>query len=434
MKDRITKRLIDRLEATGSEYFIWDEALIGFGVRVRASGAMTYVVKYTAGNYRHAPTRRMTLARVGQITPDQARTRAEKVLGKVAHGEDPAKENADDRKSETLNELAATFLTDHVEAKRKGTTAELYGIVLNKHVLPVLGDRKANKLTVADFSKLHRGLKHTPYIANRMLAVIASLYTYAAKQHLVPKGTNPVDGIEKYPERKREKFLNNDQLARLGDAIREAETTGLPYEVDGSKPKAKHAPKQENRLTVIGPHAAAAMRLLLFTGARLREILHLKWGDIDWQFGMLNLDDSKTGKKPIILNAPAIEVLSNLPRLGSYVIAGQSAGTDDEKPRSDLKRPWKAVAKRAGLKGVRIHDLRHSYASVGAGGGLGLPIIGKLLGHTQAATTQRYAHLADDPLRRASNQIGNAIAAAMGDLKADNAGNVVQFTGKAGSN
>jgi integrase len=116
------------------------------------------------------------------------------------------------------------------------------------------------------------------------------------------------------------------------------------------------------------------------------------------------------------------------------VIAGQSAGTDDEKPRSDLKRPWKAVAKRAGLKGVRIHDLRHSYASVGAGGGLGLPIIGKLLGHTQAATTQRYAHLADDPLRRASNQIGNAVAAAMGDLKTDNAGNVVQFTGKAGSN
>lgn len=238
--------------------------------------------------------------------------------------------------------------------------------------------------------------------------------------------------VEKYRGRGRERFLSTEELSRLGDAIREAETSGLPYAVDETKPNTKHAPKQENRLTVIGPHAAAAMRLLLFTGARLREILHLKWSDIDWQFGMLNLGDSKTGKKAIVVNAPAMEVLSNLPRLGSYVIAGNSAGAEDEKPRADLKRPWRAVAKRAGLEGVRIHDLRHSYASVGAGAGLGLPIIGKLLGHTQAATTQRYAHLADDPVRRASNQIGNAIAAAMGDLRTDGE-NVVQFTGKAGS-
>ena len=252
-----------------------------------------------------------------------------------------------------------------------------------------------------------------------MLAIVGSLYSFAGKHDLVPQGFNPARGIEKYPEQGRERFLTSEELGRLGDAIREGETDGLPYVVDQTKPKAKHAPKEENRRTVIGPHAAAAMRLLILTGARLREILHLKWEHVDFERGMLILPDSKTGKKAIVLNAPALDVLANLARIGDYVIAGQAAGTKDERPRSDLKRPWTAVAKRAGLKGVRIHDLRHTHASVGAGAGLGLPIIGKLLGHTQAATTARYAHLDADPLRRASERIGNQIASAMGDTKID---------------
>jgi integrase len=145
------------------------------------------------------------------------------------------------------------------------------------------------------------------------------------------------------------------------------------------------------------------LRLLLFTGARLREILHLKWENVDLERGLLFLADSKAGRKTLVLNAPAMAVLVSLPRVGSYVIAGDTAGTKGEKPRADLKRPWRTIAKRAGLDGVRLHDLRHTYASFGAGGGLGLPIIGKLLGQTQASTTQRYAHLDNDPLRRATN-------------------------------
>jgi integrase len=129
------------------------------------------------------------------------------------------------------------------------------------------------------------------------------------------------------------------------------------------------------------------------------------------------LPTSKTGKKTIVLNAPALAVLNGLRRIGTYVIAGISAGEQDERPRSDLKKPWKAISKRAGLTGVRIHDLRHTHASVGAGAGLGLPIIGKLLGHTQSATTQRYAHLDNDPLKKASEHIGSRLAAAMGDVK-----------------
>jgi integrase len=136
---------------------------------------------------------------------------------------------------------------------------------------------------------------------------------------------------------------------------------------------------------------------------------------VDFERGMLLLPDSKTGKKAIVLNAPALDVLANLPRIGAYVIAGENAGAQNERPRSDLKRPWQAVARRANLKGVRIHDLRHTHASVGAGAGLGLPIIGKLLGHAHATTTARYAHLDADPLRRASERIGLQLSKAMGE-------------------
>jgi integrase len=137
------------------------------------------------------------------------------------------------------------------------------------------------------------------------------------------------------------------------------------------------------------------------------------------------LADSKTGKKAIVLNAPAIDILANLPRVGTYVIAGQAAGTNDDKPRADLNRPWRAIVRRAGLNGLRLHDLRHTHASVGAGLGLGLPIIGRLLGHTQPSTTARYAHLDNDPLRRASEHIGSRLATAMGDLKPQPEGEVI---------
>jgi len=175
-------------------------------------------------------------------------------------------------------------------------------------------------------------------------------------------------------------------------------------------------PKATSRYAKIGSFAVAALRHLQFTGCRLREILHLKWENVDSQRGLLFLADSKTGKKTVVLNAPALVVLTGLERIGSYVVPGEHP----EKPRADLKGPWEAVSKRAGLDGVRLHDLRHTYASLEAGSGLGLPIIGKLLGHTQASTTQRYAHLDNDPLRRATEHIGNQIAEALEGKRSGN--------------
>ena len=185
----------------------------------------------------------------------------------------------------------------------------------------------------------------------------------------------PARGIERYREQGRERFLTRDELAKLGDALREAETDGLPWEVDETKPGAKHLPRESNRRRILDPFAVAAIRLLILTGARLREILDAQWSQVDLERGVIFLADSKTGKKSIYLSAAAQAVLAGVPRI-------------ERNP--------------------------HIIAS------LGLPIIGKLLGHSQAATTHRYAHLDADPLRRAVDTIGATIAAAMeGNTGAD---------------
>jgi integrase len=242
-----------------------------------------------------------------------------------------------------------------------------------------------------------------------MLAVIGSMYAYAERAGIVAEGLNPARKIEKFKESRRERFLTAEELERLGRAIREAETVGIPWRIETTKPTIKHLAKPKHRFTQINEFAAAALRLLLFTGCRLREILNLRWENVDMERGLLFLPDSKTGRKTVVLNGPALSVLCQLSRIGPYVITG----ADPEKPRPDLHRAWQTVIKRADLLGVRLHDLRHTYASFGAGGGFGLPILGRLLGHTQPATTARYAHLDNDPLRHASEAIAQRIDAAL---------------------
>jgi integrase len=406
---RITKRSVDALELNGRDYTVWDDAVGGFGVRVRPSGAKSYVVVYRAGAGRGAPVRRFTIAAVGKINPDHARARARALLGAVAQGHDPANTKTTERSTPTVAELADRFMTDHVLPKRKPTTAELYRGILDRDVRPAFGTTKADKLSRQQVGKLHSSKAETPFQANRMLAVIGSMYAYGERAGIIPEGLNPARKIEKFKESRRERFLTVEELERLGKAIREAETVGIPWTTNETSPTNKHLARAEKRFTKINEFAAAALRLLLFTGCRLREILNLQWNNVDIERGLLFLPDSKTGAKTVVLNGPAVAVLSELRRIGPYVIPG----ANPERPRPDLHRPWQAIVKRADLLGVRLHDLRHTYASFGAGDGLGLPIIGRLLGHTQAATTARYAHLDNDPLRRASEAIAGKIAAAL---------------------
>ncbi|MTW16615.1 tyrosine-type recombinase/integrase [Rhodoplanes serenus] len=427
---RISKRTVNEIKPTGAEFTIWDCDLIGFGIRVRASGAMSYVVQYRPGGGRAAPTRRLTLAAVGKLEPDKARRLAKDKLAEVAKGGDPAADKADRRAGVTVNELVDAFLERHVATKRKAGTATFYRGVLDTHVRPTLGSKRAADVTRKDIGELHHHLKEKravkgadgrdrvvggPVVANRVLAVLAAMYSWAGKAALIDEGLNPVAKIEKYREEGRERFLSTEEIERLGEALREAETIGLPFDVDPSKPGAKHAPRAENRRTVYSPHVTGAIRLLLLTGCRLREILNLEWSQVDVGRGLLNLPDSKTGKKTVVLGAPAAAVLAGLPRVGKFVIAGETAGQKDETPRHDIKKPWSRITARAGLVGLRLHDLRHSFASIGVGSNLNLPVIGKLLGHTQARTTQKYAHLAIDPVKRAADMIGWEIANALGE-------------------
>ncbi|MFG1214958.1 site-specific integrase [Xanthobacter flavus] len=414
MGTKITKRAVDALKPTAQEYFTWDSDLPGFGVRVRPSGAMSYVVKYRAGKGRSAPTRRVTISAVGKITPEEAREQAKRVVADAMRGNDPARERARERGAPTLSALADRFLAEHVDVKRKASTSVGYRGIVDRDLKPALGSRKAETIIRADIARLHSEMANRPIQANRMLAIVGKLYAWSASRGLTPEGVNPARGIEKYRESGRERFLTAEELGRLGAALEEAETVGLPYEVDEGGPRAKHAPKAENRRVKLGPHPVAALRLLLFTGARLREILHLRWEEIDFERGLAFLPDSKTGRKPLVLSSAALRVLVDLPRVGQFVIAGDS----EDQPRRDLNRPWIAVRRRAKLDGVRLHDLRHSFASVGAGAGLGLTIVGKLLGHAQPSTTARYSHLDADPLRRAADSIGDKISAAMSGAKA----------------
>ncbi len=415
---RITKRAVDALECSPGKdrVFLWDDTLSGFGVVAYPTGRRAYVVQYRQAG-RSA---RITIGEHGRLTAEEARAEAKRHLGTVAHGVDLAGKRKAERAVPTFREAADAYMTRHVERHKKARTVETYEALLRLHLLPALGALRLTDIRRKHVEALHERLADKPGAANRALSVFSAIWTWAATRafHDLGLPLSPAKGIERNREEGRERYLTTDELGRLGDVLAQAEATGLPYEVDETKPKAKHAPKLENRLRRIDPFAIAAIRLLLFTGARLREILHARWEEIDFERGLLNLPSarSKTGKKSVVLSAPALDILAALPRIegNPHVIPGEAKDADGAGlPRVDLKAPWRAVTIAAGLADLRIHDLRHSHAATGAGLGLGLHIVGKLLGHSQPQTTARYAHLDADPLRRASNSIGSALEGAM---------------------
>jgi len=387
MRCKISKRSVDalKLAADRAEAVLWDTELKGFGVRLQRGGAKSYVLHYRAGTGRGAPLRKLTLGRHGSPwAPKQARAEATRLLGLVAQGKDPAGAKSEAKIAPTVNELATRFFAEHAEAKRKVSTAQEYRRLLGHVILPAIGTRKVADVTRRDVERLHQTRRETPTEANRAVACLSTMFNIAERWGLRPDGSNPCRHVEKYPQRRRERFLAAEELARFGDAL--ASYNGSPY-------------------------AIAAIKLLVFTGARLGEVLGLRWEWINFERGEVRLPDSKTGAKTLHLPPPALAVLAELPRLAGnpHVIAGAKEGA----ALVNLEKPWRAIRAAAGLEDVRIHDLRHAFASVAASSGMGLPIIGKMLGHTQPATTQRYAHLASDPVKAAAAAVAGKIAAAM---------------------
>lgn len=386
--------------------FYFDDDLTGFGFYRTPSGTGTYFAEFrpVAGGSK----KRIKLGRVGTLKANEAREAARKAIAHAGLGKDLAKDRADERASVTVKALVEKYIDEFVAVNKKASSAEFYRIMLRKHIEPRIGTTKVVALTRVDVQRAHAAMSKTARIsANRAMKLLSAAYGWGAKIGYVPEGFNPASGVDLNREEGRERFLTVDEMKRLGEAMIEAETVGFPVNAGD----AKHAPKGQR--IKMHPSVTGAIRLIMLTGCRLREILHLRWSEVDMERGLLFLPDSKTGRKTVVLSAAALAVLKEMPRVGIYVVAGDSASMPDEKPRADLKRPWAAITKRAGLDGLRIHDLRHSFASVGAWSGLGLPVIGKLLGHADVSTTQRYAHIADDAARRGADVIANQIADAL---------------------
>jgi len=394
--------------------YYFDDDLAGFGLYRTTTGTGTYFAEFrpVAGGSK----KRLKLGRVGTLKASEAREAARKAIANATLGTDLAKSRADERAGVTVAELMKLYIA-RTRDKRKASTADGYEGIAKVNIIPHIGATKAAAVTLSDVQRLHSkvGATRGQYAANRAVAVLKAAYAWGGKHGppkskgvtYVPKGINPASGIDRYEEHERDRPLTADEMLAIGSAMIEAETIGLPVDAG----TAKHAPVGQR--VVMSPYATAAIRLLMLTGARLREILNLRWTEVDLDRGVLRLPDSKTGKKNVYLPTAAVDIIKGLTKLGAYVIAGESAGTKHEKPRADLKRPWAAICKRAGVSGVRIHDLRHTFASTGVGDQMGLPVIGILLGHADPSTTARYAHLADDAARRAVETIGGKIAAAL---------------------
>lgn len=384
--------------------FYFDDDLSGFGFYRTTTGTGTFFVEFrpVAGGSK----KRLKLGRVGTLKASEAREAARKAIAHAGLGKDLAQDRADERAGGTVKELVEEYIAGK---DMKQSSRDFYTSTLKKHIAPHLGSQKAVAVSRVDVQRAHMKISRTArYSANRAVALLSAAYVWGSKRGIVPEGINPAASIDRNKEVARDRYLSPDEMTRLGEALREAETIGIPHKQSESK----HAPKEKNR-TIYGPHVTGAIRLLMLTGCRLREILNLRWSEYDEKRGLLLLPDSKTGKKTVVLSEAAQAEIDSLPRLGSYVIASRSAGMPDEKPRTDLKKPWAAIAGHAGIEDVHLHDLRHTFASVGAGGGMSLLTIGKLLGHADAATTQRYAHLHVDPTRAAANAIAGQIAAAL---------------------
>ena len=372
---RITKRSVDAIKAGGTDTVYWDGELTGFGLRVRRSGRKSYVVQTRiAGKLCW-----FTIGPHGPLNPDQARARALEILACAKKGIDPRDAAAQREAEPSMADLGRRFLEEYVPVHCKPSTREEYRRSVRLFVDPVIGELRVPEVQRKDIAALHHGLRDKPYQANRTLGVLSKMFSLAEVWGWRPDGTNPCRHVKRYKEHKRERFLSPEETERLGQVLREAEEEM--------------------------PSAVAAFRLLLLTGCRMSEIRDLRWDYV--KDDCIELPDAKTGGRVVPLGPEARAVLSAIPRDedNPWVIAGRLPGSH----LTDLQRPWRRIRKQAGLEDVRIHDLRHSFASRALALGESLTMIGKLLGHTQVQTTARYAHLARDSIQTAAARITGSI-------------------------
>ena len=385
----LTKRIVDRLAVNGKDVVYWDSDLPGFGIRVYASGRKVYVVQTRA----NGKSIRATIGRHGDIAPDEARRQAAKLLARIKAGQ-PLVE-PEPQPEPTVTDLAERYQREYVAMHCKPLTVSHYGLMLKNHIVPGLGELLVSEVERKDILKFQFALNERPTAANRCVDILVKMFSLAELWEMRPPGRNPCKSVRRYKvDPHKERFLTPEELARLGRALDVA---------------------PEKRLA--SRHAAAAIRLLVLTGCRRNEIMGLAWDDLDFEAGKMRLADSKTGPRIIPMPPAAAEVLAELPRIpgNRWVFPGRKKGAH----QTNINDSWSRVRKHAGLDGVRLHDLRHTFASRALALGEGLPMIGELLGHRKIETTARYAHLARESVRASTARVAESIGA---DILTERAG------------
>ena len=381
----LSNRTVAALKVERDTVF-WDRDLTGFGVRVYPTGGKVYIAQARGPD----GPKRMTVGRHDVLHADQARQRAALIIARIKAGEEPvplplaARANG----GPTVADLAARYLEEHVEVKLKPNTQRQVRGVLHRHILPALGKMPLVAIERAQVVDLQQKLCDRPVTANRAVKVLSHMYRLGEGWGMVPEGCNPCRSIEKYPERRRERFLTDAEFDRLGRVLDEAVDSGSA-----------------------SPIAVAAIRLMMLTGCRKSEILTLRWTDVDLEAGELHLGDAKAGPRTVHLPPTAVRLLEALPRREGcrWVFPGEDR--EGRFSGGGLDYVWQTVRTHAKLEDVRLHDLRHSFASRALALGETLPVIGKLLGHNDIETTARYAHLARDSIHEAAERIAGSVAA-----------------------
>jgi integrase len=379
---KLTKRFVESVNPhKENELLLWDSELKGFGIRVFPTGRRTYFVQY---RNQFGNTRRKKIGVHGSITAEQAREEAKIILGDVAKGEDPSQNYQRTKTKKTIAELAIEYIEVYAKSNKKSKSLFEDKRMLDNVILKRLGAKKIEEITAHDIQHLHHGLRETPYMANRILALLSKMFNLAVQWNWI--STNPIGGVNKYQEHKRDRWLNLEELNRLWTILDQ-----YPHHL-----------------------TAHIFKFLLLTGARKGEAMQSTWDQFDLKKAVWTKPSHLTKqrkKEHLPLSDKAINILQDVKKLTRdpvYVFPGRIDG----QPIKELKTFWKTVLRLANLENVRIHDLRHTHASHLVSSGLSLSIVGKLLGHTQASTTQRYAHLADEPLRQAAELFSTKI----GDL------------------
>lgn len=390
MKAKLTKATVEGLKADKSPLVVFDTDIPGLVLKVTPSGARVFQLRYRMGG-RGTPLRTFTLGRFGEtLTVDQARRHAVMLKGQVKAGVDPAGEKrareVAQRGARTIKSVAEDFLSSHGRHLKPRSLIE-YRNAFRLHIIPALGGKTIRELSRADVRRMHESMAAYPVQANRTLQVLSAFMNWCIEGELRPEALgNPVSRVRRYAEERRKRYLSPAEFAAIGDAIREC--------------------LEKN---AIDEWQAAIFRCLLLTGMRRGELQFLRWEQVDLHRNVFELPDTKVGARDIPISAPVLEVLSTLRKVdgNKFVFCGRVRG----KPVSNLFKAWNRVLSSAGIQvSTRIHDLRHSFASVGVGSNLSLPIVGAILGHSKGATTERYSHLAQDPVAEASERIARKIA------------------------